>query len=193
MYCKRAHEQMGEQREMQCRDKANNGGGGMDGGGGGGGGGGGAGGGGSAIGRETSLQLIDTDLPRTFPKMQLFGRDDAFHARLRQVLEAYTCSRPDLGYIQGMSYLAAMLSLYARDSFEAFKCLANMMVSSTIIVLGIVIYSSPPFTYTYSCIHTHALTHKRLSSLYTITHLLRSAATPTCSVSTAWTSTRSPA
>lgn len=135
MYCKRAHEQMGEQREMQCRDKANNGGGGMDGGGGGGGGGGGAGGGGSAIGRETSLQLIDTDLPRTFPKMQLFGRDDAFHARLRQVLEAYTCSRPDLGYIQGMSYLAAMLSLYARDSFEAFKCLANMMVSSTIIVL----------------------------------------------------------
>ena len=29
-----------------------------------------------------------------------------------QVLEAYICYRPDVGYVQGMSYLAAMLILY---------------------------------------------------------------------------------
>ena len=79
--------------------------------------------------------LLSFSFSLSLSLLQLFGRDDAFHARLRQVLEAYTCSRPDLGYIQGMSYLAAMLSLYARDSFEAFKCLANMMVSSTIITI----------------------------------------------------------
>jgi hypothetical protein len=34
--------------------------------------------------------------------------------------------RPEVGYVQGMSYLAAMLLLYM-ESYEAFTCLANML------------------------------------------------------------------
>ena len=59
---------------------------------------------------------------------QLFAPGEAQHALLTDVLEAYACSRPDLGYVQGMSYLAAMLCVYTNDAYEAFKCLANLMV-----------------------------------------------------------------
>ena len=36
-------------------------------------------------------------------------------SQLRTLLETYACFRPDLGYIQGMSYLAAMICLYLPD------------------------------------------------------------------------------
>ena len=32
--------------------------------------------------------------------------------QLRNVLDALVCSRPDVGYVQGMSYLGAMICLY---------------------------------------------------------------------------------
>ena len=50
------------------------------------------------------------------------------HEKLREVLEAYVWFRPDIGYVQGMSYLAAVLLLYM-DSFPAFVCLANILNS----------------------------------------------------------------
>jgi hypothetical protein len=68
------------------------------------------------LGREDTLPLIATDLPRTFPALQLFGPGETpsegpFHAHLREVLEAFVAYRPDIGYVQGLSYLAAMLTL----------------------------------------------------------------------------------
>lgn len=85
----------------------------------------------SAIGREHTLSLIDTDLPRTFPSLRLFDAASGgpYYAFLLEVLETYACYRPDLGYIQGMSYLAAMLCLHMpQDRYLAFQCLANLMV-----------------------------------------------------------------
>lgn len=85
----------------------------------------------SAIGREHTLSLIDTDLPRTFPSLKLFDAASGgpYYAFLLEVLETYACYRPDLGYIQGMSYLAAMLCLHMpQDRYLAFQCLANLMV-----------------------------------------------------------------
>jgi len=38
----------------------------------------------------------------------------------------YALYRPDIGYVQGMSYLAGMLSMYL-DTYETFICLANML------------------------------------------------------------------
>ena len=88
------------------------------------------------IGNEHSLKLIDTDLPRTFPSLRLFDEDGPYYNQLRTVLETFACFRPDLGYIQGMSYLAAMLCLYFQtfstkpdeNTYMAFQCLANLMV-----------------------------------------------------------------
>jgi hypothetical protein len=45
---------------------------------------------------------------------------------LHNVLEAYACYRPDIGYVQGMSFLAAVL-LLNMDVSDAFLCLANLI------------------------------------------------------------------
>lgn len=44
------------------------------------------------------------------------------------MLRAYALHRPDVGYVQGMSYLAAVLVLALKgDPFDAFVALANML------------------------------------------------------------------
>jgi alpha-tubulin suppressor-like RCC1 family protein len=92
--------------------------------------GGGAKNGGGVIGKEHTLALIDTDLPRTFPSLKLFDATGPYYEFLLEVLETYACYRPDLGYIQGMSYLAALLCLHMpQDRYLAFQCLANLMVN----------------------------------------------------------------
>lgn len=48
------------------------------------------------------------------------------HTGLERILLCYACFRPDIGYVQGMSFLVATLLLYM-DEFEAFKCLANLL------------------------------------------------------------------
>ena len=78
--------------------------------------------------RDRSASL-DNDLPRTFAELALFGDQGPFHETLKEVLETYVVFRPDLGYVQGMSYIAAVLCLYQPDSFSAFRCLANLIVS----------------------------------------------------------------
>jgi hypothetical protein len=42
------------------------------------------------------------------------------------MLEAFTMHRPDIGYVQGMSYLAAILLLYM-DEHQAFVTFCNMI------------------------------------------------------------------
>jgi hypothetical protein len=85
-----------------------------------------------AIGREVTMQLIHTDLSRTFPELELFDEEGPYYGQLKELLEVFACFRPDLGYIQGMSYLAAMLCLHMPeydDRALTFQCLANLVVS----------------------------------------------------------------
>jgi hypothetical protein len=67
---------------------------------------------GEELGRERTVIRIDVDLPRTFPMLGLFGTTGPFHLRLKAVLQAFAMLRPDLGYVQGMSLIAAMLCLH---------------------------------------------------------------------------------
>ena len=78
---------------------------------------------------RTRSSALDNDLPRTFSELALFGEQGAFHKVLKDVLETYIAYRPDIGYVQGMSYVSAMLCLYTPDSFTAFCCLGNIIVS----------------------------------------------------------------
>ena len=76
-----------------------------------------------------SIRLINLDIPRTFPELSFFHGDSFPEAEaLRIVLETYVCYRPDVGYVQGMSYLSAMLLLYM-DTYSAFQCLVNLLAS----------------------------------------------------------------
>lgn len=57
--------------------------------------------------REDSIQLIDQDIPRTFPgELAAVQRESE---TLREVLQTFCCFRPDVGYVQGMSFLVSAL------------------------------------------------------------------------------------
>lgn len=73
-----------------------------------------------------TMGLIEWDLPRTFPTLGFFHDGGPMHQGLERVLLCYACYRPDIGYVQGMSFLVAMLLLYM-DEYEAFKCLTNLL------------------------------------------------------------------
>ncbi|XP_004715142.1 TBC1 domain family member 14 [Echinops telfairi] len=77
--------------------------------------------------REASLELIKLDISRTFPSLCIFQQGGPYHDMLHSVLGAYTCYRPDVGYVQGMSFIAAVLilNLDTADAFIAFSNLLN--------------------------------------------------------------------
>ncbi|KNC47815.1 TBC1 domain family member 14 [Thecamonas trahens ATCC 50062] len=78
--------------------------------------------------REHSLLGIYLDLPRTYPELSIFDEGGPMHDQLRDVLGAFVCYRPDMGYVQGMSFPAALLllNLPLYDAFVAFCTLLNM-------------------------------------------------------------------
>ncbi|CAL1590488.1 unnamed protein product [Knipowitschia caucasica] len=77
--------------------------------------------------RESSLELIKLDISRTFPQLCIFQQGGPYHDVLHSILGAYTCYRPDVGYVQGMSFIAAVLilNLDTADTFIAFANLLN--------------------------------------------------------------------
>ncbi|XP_028657707.1 TBC1 domain family member 14 isoform X2 [Erpetoichthys calabaricus] len=77
--------------------------------------------------KEGSLELIKLDISRTFPNLCIFQKGGPYHDMLHSILGAYTCYRPDVGYVQGMSFIAAVLilNLDTADAFIAFTNLLN--------------------------------------------------------------------
>ncbi|XP_069782082.1 TBC1 domain family member 14-like isoform X2 [Narcine bancroftii] len=80
----------------------------------------------SAADREASLELIKLDISRTFPSLCIFQQGGPYYDILHSVLGAYTCYRPDVGYVQGMSFIAAVLILNL-DTADAFIAFANLL------------------------------------------------------------------
>uniref|UniRef100_A0A673BKT3 Rab-GAP TBC domain-containing protein n=1 Tax=Sphaeramia orbicularis TaxID=375764 RepID=A0A673BKT3_9TELE len=76
--------------------------------------------------RESSLELIKLDISRTFPQLCIFQQGGPYHDVLHSILGAYTCYRPDVGYVQGMSFIAAVLILNL-DTADAFIAFANLL------------------------------------------------------------------
>ncbi|XP_042254433.1 TBC1 domain family member 12-like isoform X1 [Thunnus maccoyii] len=75
---------------------------------------------------ESSLQLIRRDVSRTLASLCVFQKGGPYHDLLQSILGAYTCYRPDVGYMQGMASLAAMLILNM-DEVEAFISFSNLI------------------------------------------------------------------
>lgn len=77
---------------------------------------------------RSAHKAIMLDLPRTFPELSFFHAEGShYEYALRDVLEAFLYLKPDVGYSQGMSFLAAVLLLYM-DPYEAFCCFVNMLL-----------------------------------------------------------------
>ncbi|CAM5999283.1 unnamed protein product [Sphagnum balticum] len=75
---------------------------------------------------ETAAELIKLDVSRTFPQLGLFQKSGPYYDILSTLLGAYVTYRPDIGYVQGMSFLAAMLLLNMQPA-QAFICFANLI------------------------------------------------------------------
>ncbi|OMJ70168.1 hypothetical protein SteCoe_31926 [Stentor coeruleus] len=85
-----------------------------------------------ALGKEGSLKFIKQDISRTFHQMGYFKEGSPLNQQLQDLLEAFTISRPDIGYVQGMSYIAGMLLLNL-ESCKAFLMLVNIIGSPLLI------------------------------------------------------------
>jgi hypothetical protein len=68
--------------------------------------------------------IIEVDLNRTFPKNRMF-MEESGRATLRRVLRAYSFLDDEVGYCQGMAFLAAVLLTYLEEekAFWVFVCL----------------------------------------------------------------------
>ena len=82
----------------------------------------------AAFGKAGTISYIDTDLARTFPQLAFFQEECAMHDQLRSILYTFCFYRPDVGYVQGMSYMAAYLLLYM-PPYKTFVCFANLLSS----------------------------------------------------------------
>lgn len=69
---------------------------------------------------------IDKDLARTFPDIRRFTTQEGQDA-MGRVLRAYAAYDPDIGYCQGMNFLAGMLILYMPTEAHAFGALVVLM------------------------------------------------------------------
>jgi len=74
-----------------------------------------------------NLKVIEEDLHRTYSEMQVFRFGNKLYQPLKNVLLAFSLLRPDLGYVQGMSYVAGSLLLHYGQEFETFVIFANLM------------------------------------------------------------------
>lgn len=83
---------------------------------------------------ERSAACIPFDLPRTFPTLAFFREGGPLHDDCMRILEAYSCFRPDIGYVQGMTFLAAVLLLYL-PPYPAFVALCNLLNAPSVLGL----------------------------------------------------------
>jgi hypothetical protein len=82
--------------------------------------------------KDKSINLIDLDIERTFPYMGVFKKESQLGENLREILRIFVVARPDIGYVQGLSYIAATL-LLEMDKFQAFVCFMNIILSPNIL------------------------------------------------------------
>jgi hypothetical protein len=78
-----------------------------------------------AIAVPPSARVIDADVPRTLHGNVILEAPPARES-LRRILHAYANLDPELGYVQGMAFLAAMFLTYM-DEARGFWCFATLM------------------------------------------------------------------
>ena len=82
--------------------------------------------------KEKSIHLIDLDINRTFVNLGVFQNNSPLSEDLREILRVFVVSRPDIGYVQGLSFIAGTL-LLQMDKFQSFVCLMNIILNPNIL------------------------------------------------------------
>lgn len=74
---------------------------------------------------QSVTSLIEVDVQRTFPELAFF-EEGLMRESLVMILECFCFWKPEITYVQGMSYVAGNLLLYLEEA-DAFTCLCNIM------------------------------------------------------------------
>ncbi|EAR98652.2 rab-GTPase-TBC domain protein (macronuclear) [Tetrahymena thermophila SB210] len=82
---------------------------------------------------QKTANLIREDMHRTYPNFSLFDKGSQINETLQAILEQFNHFRPDIGYVQGMAYPAAIIFLYLGDSYLTFKYFSNLIAGSEFI------------------------------------------------------------
>jgi hypothetical protein len=74
-----------------------------------------------------TIHDISADIPRTFPYLTFFHQDPTWSTSLKKLLTQYATCNPDIGYIQGMSFLAAMVLLQVNEVDDAYRMFTSII------------------------------------------------------------------
>ncbi|KAJ8982531.1 hypothetical protein NQ317_018572 [Molorchus minor] len=83
------------------------------------------------INNEQIIEIIRIDLPRTFPDNIFFPTDEQLPKMLYNVLAAFAHQNKEVGYCQGLNYIAGLLLLATKDeetSFWLLKALVEQLL-----------------------------------------------------------------
>jgi hypothetical protein len=69
---------------------------------------------------KKNIKVVEVDLHRTFTDLAHFRAGGILHQPLKNILAAFSMFRTDLGYVQGMSYVAGSLLIHLGDEYTAF-------------------------------------------------------------------------
>ena len=81
--------------------------------------------------KEKSIKIIELDLNRTFASLSIFKSGTPLGENLKEILRVFVVTRPDMGYVQGLSYIAAVL-LMQMEKFQAFVSFCNIILNPDI-------------------------------------------------------------
>ena len=76
---------------------------------------------------KKNIKVVEEDLHRTFVDLGHFRYGQKLYQPLKNILAAFSVFRPDVGYVQGMSYIAGSLLMHTGDELYGFQLFANMM------------------------------------------------------------------
>lgn len=62
--------------------------------------------------KQNIIEVVKTDIPRTFPENIFFSRSIKLPEQLFNVLVAYAHHNTEVGYCQGLNYIVGMLFIY---------------------------------------------------------------------------------
>ena len=81
---------------------------------------------GNGFSKENDEQIL-RDVTRTFPTVQMYAKKDGIgQQRLRRVLNAYSIHQPQVGYVQGMNFIAGYMLMHACEE-DVFWILDALM------------------------------------------------------------------
>lgn len=80
-------------------------------------------------------KVINDDLLRTLPEHKHHSAGATMLEAIRELLSLWHVYRPDIGYVQGMSYLMVMLYYYFED-FQCFALFANLILTRDVLYFG---------------------------------------------------------